>query len=71
MATKERAAYKAVAEAREQLVQGQTPRHTPEDAYDKRGPAPKEPMSLEHAAQAREAARRAQERLAYQREQSA
>jgi Family of unknown function (DUF6399) len=70
MATKERAAYKAVTEAREQLEDIQT---GPQSAGDKpethrpRRP-PKEAMSLEQAEQALAAASREHERLAQQRQ---
>ena len=71
MASKERAAHKAAAEAHEQLEQGQTPLHTTGGEPEKRGPGrpPKAPVSLEHAEQALEAASRAHERVAQQREQ--
>ncbi len=70
MATKERAASKAVAAAREQLDQAQTPLQTTGNEPEKRGPGRphKEPVSLEHAEQALDAARREHERLAQQRE---
>ncbi len=73
MATKERAAYKAVAEAREQLEQVQTHLKTLDDNPEKRGPgrSPKAPASLEQAQQALEAASREHERLVLQREQMA
>jgi hypothetical protein len=71
MATKERAAHKAVTEAREQLERLQT---DPESAGDepetcRPGHFPKQPVRLEHAEQALEAASREHERLAQQREQ--
>lgn len=71
MATKERAAHKAVTEAREQLERVQTHPHSTGDEPEKRGPGrpPKDPVSREQAAQALEAARREHERLAGQREQ--
>jgi hypothetical protein len=70
MATKERAAYKALSEARDQLEQVQAHQQSAGDEPEKRGPGrpPKEPLSLEHAAQALEAASREHERLAQQRE---
>jgi Family of unknown function (DUF6399) len=70
MATKERAAYKALSEARDQLEQVQAYQQSAGDEPDKRGPGrpPKEPVSLEQAAQALEAASREHERLAQQRE---
>jgi Family of unknown function (DUF6399) len=73
MATKERAAHKAVTEAREQLEQIQTHLHGTDDEPEKRGPGrpPKAPVSLEQAEQALEAASREHERLAQQREQVA
>ena len=54
MATKERAAHKAVTEAREQLEQIQTHLHSTDDEPEKRGPGrpPKAPVSLEQAEQA-------------------
>src|SRR5215217_1101449 len=60
MATKERAAYKALSEARDQLEQVQAHQQSAGDEPAKRGPGrpPKEPVSLEHAAQALEAASR-------------
>ena len=71
MATKERAAYKALSEAREQLEQVQAYQQSAGDEPEKRGPGrpPKVPMSLEQAAQALEAASREHVRLAEQREQ--
>jgi hypothetical protein len=73
MATKERAAHKAVTEAREQLEHIQTHLHSTDDEPEKRGPGrpPKAPVSLEHAEQALEAASREHVRLAQQREQVA
>src|SRR5712691_5346625 len=70
MATKERAAYKALSEARDQLEQVQAHQQSAGDEPDKRGPGrpPKETVSLEQAAQALEAASREHERLAQQRE---
>jgi hypothetical protein len=71
MATKERAAHKAVTEATEQLERLQSAPKSMGDEPAKRGPGrpPKEPMSLEQARQALEAASREHERLAAQREQ--
>jgi hypothetical protein len=71
MATKERAAHKAVTEAQEQLARVQTHPQSTGDEPAKRGPGrpPKEPVSLEQAEQALEAASREHERLAQQREQ--
>ena len=70
MATKERAAHKAVSEAREQLERLQSDPQSTGDAPDKRGPGrpPKEPVSLEQAEQALKAASREHERLTQQRE---
>jgi Family of unknown function (DUF6399) len=71
MATKERAAHKAVTEAREQLERLQSDPQSTGDAPDKRGPGrpPKEPVSLEQAEQALKAASREHERLTQQRAQ--
>ena len=71
MATKERAAHKAVTEAQEQLERVQTHPQSTGNEPAKRGPGrpPKEPVSLEQAEQALEAASREHERLAQQREQ--
>lgn len=71
MATKERAADKAVTEATEQLERLQTHPQNLGDEPAKRGPGrpPKDPMSLEQAEQALESASREHERLAKQREQ--
>jgi len=71
MATKERAADKAVTEAQEQLERLQTHPQNLGDEPAKRPPGrpPKEPMSLEQAEQALESASREHERLAQQREQ--
>jgi DNA-binding XRE family transcriptional regulator len=71
MATKERAAHKAVTEAREQLERLQSDPQSTGDAPDKRGPGrpPKEPVSLEQAEQALKAASREHERLTQHREQ--
>jgi hypothetical protein len=69
MATKERAAYKAVMEAQEQLQRLQTHPISTGEVPDKRGPGrpSKEPMSLEQAQQALESATEEHERLAEQR----
>src|SRR5438132_627462 len=71
MATKERAAHKAISEATEQLERLQTHSISTDDEPEKRGPGrpPKAPVSLEHAEQALEAACREHARLAAQREQ--
>jgi hypothetical protein len=71
MATKERAAHKAVSEAREQVERAKTRQRSAGDESAKRGPGrpPKTPVSLEQAEQALEAASREHERLARQREQ--
>src|SRR5262249_26087287 len=71
MATKERAAHKAVTEAQEQLERLQTDPQNAGDEPEKRCPGrpPKDLVSLEHAEQALEAARREHERLAQHREQ--
>jgi Family of unknown function (DUF6399) len=71
MATKERAARKAVTEATEQLEQLQSDPQRAGDEPEKRRPGrpPKEPVSLEQAEQALEAASREHKRLAEQREQ--
>ena len=70
MATKERAAHKAVTEAQEQLERLQIQPPSTGDEPEKRGPGrpPKVPMSLEQAERALEAANREYERLAEQRE---
>jgi hypothetical protein len=70
MATKERAAHKALSEARDQLAQVQAYPQSAGDEPAKRGPRrpPKEPVSLEQAEQALEAASREHERLTQQRE---
>jgi hypothetical protein len=70
MATKERAAHKALSEAREQLEQVQASQQSAGDEPKKRGPGrpPKAP-TLEQAAQALEAAHREHVRLAEQRAQ--
>ena len=69
MATKERAAYKAVIEAQEQLQRLQTHPISTGEVHDKRGPGrpSKAPMSLEQAQQALESATEEHERLAEQR----
>src|SRR6516162_3785070 len=71
MATKERAAHKAVTEAQEELERRQTDPQNAGDEPEKRrlGCPPKDPVSLEHAEHALEAARREHERLAQQRTQ--
>lgn len=71
MATKERAAYKAVTEATAQLERLQSAPKSASAEPEKRRPGrpPKDPLSLEHAEQALEAARREYARLAVQREQ--
>jgi hypothetical protein len=71
MATKERAAHKAVTEAREQLERLQSNPHSTGDEPAKRGAdwLPKEPGSLEQAEQALKAASREHECLTQQREQ--
>jgi hypothetical protein len=70
LATKERAADKALTEAREQLDQLQVRLENTDDQPEKRGPGrpPKEPMRLEQAQEALEAASREHERLTRQRE---
>ena len=71
MATKERAAPKAVTEAKEPLDRRQSDPKNPGDEPEERRPGrpPTEPVRLEHAEQALEAASREHERLAQQREQ--
>jgi hypothetical protein len=71
MATKERAAQKAVSDATAQLARlhSDPPSTGDEPAKRRPGRAPQEPMSLEHAAQALETARREHARLAEQRAQ--
>jgi hypothetical protein len=71
MATKERAAHKAISEATEQLERLQTHSISTDDEPEKRGPGrpPKAPVRLEQAEQALEAACREHARLAAQREQ--
>ena len=70
MATKERAAHKVVTEATEQLERVQTHPQSTGDEPEKRSPGrpPKDPVSLEQAEQALDAARHEHERLAEQRE---
>jgi Family of unknown function (DUF6399) len=71
MATKERAALKAVTEATAQLERLQSDPQSAGDESEKHRPGrpPKEPLRLEHAEQVLAAARREHERLAEQREQ--
>jgi Family of unknown function (DUF6399) len=71
MAAKERAAQKAISEATEQLERLQTHSISTDDEPKKRGPGrpPKDPVSLEQAEHALEAACREHTRLAAQREQ--
>ena len=71
MATKERAALKAVTEATAQLERLQSDPQSAGDESEKHRPGrpPKEPVRLEHAEQVLAAARREHERLAEQREQ--
>src|SRR5438445_1098950 len=71
MATKERAAHKAVTEAQEQLERLQTDPQSAGDEPEKRRPGhcPKQPVRLEHAEHALEAASREHERLTQQRAQ--
>lgn len=69
MATKERAAHKAISEAREQVERARTRQKNAGDAKRGRGRPPKTPVSLEQAEQALEAASREHERVARQREQ--
>ena len=71
MATKERAAHKAVTEATEQLERLQSHPKSTADEPEKRGPGrpPTDPVRLEHAEQALDAASREHERLAQQRAQ--
>jgi hypothetical protein len=71
MATKERAAQKAVSEATEQLERRQSDPHSAGDEPAQRRPGrpPKNPVSLEQAEQALAAASREYERLAQQRAQ--
>jgi hypothetical protein len=71
MATKERAAHKALTKAQEQLERVQAHSKSTGEQPEKRGPGrpPKEPVSLEHAEQGLEAANREHERLFDQRQQ--
>jgi hypothetical protein len=71
MATTERAAHKAVTEAKEPLERRQSDPKNPGDEPEERRPGrpPTEPGRLEHAEQALAAASREHERLAQQREQ--
>ena len=71
MATKERAAQKAVSEATERLARLQSDLQSAGDEPEKRRPGrpPKNPVSLEQAEQALAAASREYERLAQQRAQ--
>jgi Family of unknown function (DUF6399) len=71
MATKERAAHKAVTEAKEQLERLQNDPQSAGNETEKRAPGrpPKEPVSLEQAEQALEAASREHARLCEQRAQ--
>jgi hypothetical protein len=71
MATKERAAHKAVTEAQEQLERVKNDPQRADDVPAKRGPGrpPKAPVSREQAEQALEAATQEHQRLAAQREQ--
>jgi hypothetical protein len=73
MAAKERAAHKAVTEAREQRERVQPYPQSAGDEPQKRGPGrpPQKLVHLEQAEQVLEAARREHERLAQQREQVA
>jgi transposase len=71
MGTKERAAHKAIIDAQEQLERLQTRPKSMGEEPEKRGPGrpPKEPVSLEQAEQALEAATQEHERLSEQRAQ--
>jgi hypothetical protein len=71
MATKERATHKAVTEAKEQLERLPNDPQSSGNETEKRAPGrpPKEPVSLEQAEQALEAASREHARLCEQREQ--
>jgi hypothetical protein len=71
IATKERAAHKAVTEAQEQLERVQSDPQSADDEPEKRGPGrpPKAPGSRQQAEQALEAATQEHQRLAAQREQ--
>lgn len=72
MATKERAAQKAVTKAQETLEQRQERLHNGDDEPDKRGPGrpPKAAVSLEQVEQEMEAARQEHQRLFEQREKA-
>jgi hypothetical protein len=71
MASKERAAHKAITDATEQLERVQSDPQSADDEPEKRRPGrpPKDPVSLEQAEQALDAARREHERLFEQRQQ--
>jgi hypothetical protein len=71
LATKERAADKALTETKEQLDQAQARLESTDDPPQKRRPGrpPKEPLGLEQAQQALEAASQEHERLSQQRKQ--
>jgi hypothetical protein len=71
LATKERAAEKALSEAQEHLIQAQAPLDNTGDQCEKRGPGrpPKAPMSLNQAQQRFDIASREHERLTQQRHQ--
>jgi hypothetical protein len=71
LATKERAAEKALSEAKEQLIQAQARLDNTGDQCEKRGPGrpPKAPMSLDQAQQRLDIASREHERLTQQRHQ--
>ena len=71
MGTQERAADKALSEAQERLDQAQAHLESTGDKPEQRGPGrpAKEPMGLEQAQQALDAARHEHDRLAQQREQ--
>jgi Family of unknown function (DUF6399) len=71
LATKERAADKALSEAKERLDQVHVRLESADEQPAKRGPSrpPKAPMSLAQAQQALETARREHERLSQQRQQ--
>ena len=71
MATKDRAAHKALTEAQEQLERVQSNSQSADDEPEKRGPGrpPKAPVSQEQAEQALEVATQEHQRLAAQREQ--
>jgi hypothetical protein len=71
LATKERAAEKALSEAQEHLIQAQARLDNTGDQCEKRGPGrpPKAPMSLNQAQQRFDIASREHERLTQQRHQ--